>query len=206
MPKNRIDVPQRVADQLLHANQHTCCLCNEPRQPVEIHHINSDPSDNRASNLAVLCRNCHGLASQTGPLGRRYSPGEIIKSKQEWEARCAAGDVEDEPEHEERRTIVVRAEDHCAWTVPLEEGALLVVGMKSDVPVTATIARESDYRRWENDEETTCLYEEEDALACTLRVEAPRDNRYVFWIANDGDDDATVTFDLSVWSADEDDE
>ncbi len=29
--------------------------------PLEIHHINGDPTDNRVENLLILCPNCHSL-------------------------------------------------------------------------------------------------------------------------------------------------
>jgi len=55
------------------ANRHTCCICHEQRHPVEKHHINGDPSDNAWDNLAVTCRNCHGLVTAKGNLGAHYN-------------------------------------------------------------------------------------------------------------------------------------
>jgi len=34
------------------------------RLPLELDHINSDRTDNRLSNLRILCPNCHSLTSQ----------------------------------------------------------------------------------------------------------------------------------------------
>jgi len=31
------------------------------RLPLEVHHINGDPADNRLANLQILCPNCHSL-------------------------------------------------------------------------------------------------------------------------------------------------
>ena len=33
------------------------------RLPLELHHINGEPYDNRLENLAILCPNCHSLKS-----------------------------------------------------------------------------------------------------------------------------------------------
>jgi len=36
-------------------------VTNDGYLPVEIHHTNGDPTDNRLENLQVLCPNCHSL-------------------------------------------------------------------------------------------------------------------------------------------------
>ena len=86
--KERREVAEDMAAQILGANRHTCCICRNPRQPVEIHHIDSDPSNNTIENLAVVCRNCHGLVTARSTLGRHYSKAEVSSYKQEWEALC----------------------------------------------------------------------------------------------------------------------
>ena len=208
MPKKvRTEVPQRVADELLHANAHTCCKCREPRQPVEIHHINENPSDHRPENLAVLCRNCHGLASQTGPLGRRISAGEVKRAKGDWEAECERGGP-DEPVESSHEEVLVKSGEHRAddWIYSLSAGDLLVIGVDSDVAVTAMIARQSDYRRWKNGEDVDLLALKENVFHCELEYEADDDNRYVFWLENDEDEDAVVEVDISIWSDEADDD
>jgi len=34
---------------------------SDGRQPLEVHHVNGDPRDNRIGNLKILCPNCHSL-------------------------------------------------------------------------------------------------------------------------------------------------
>lgn len=77
------------------ANRHRCCICEEPRHPVEIHHIDSDPSNNGWNNLAVVCRNCHGLVTAKNNLGSNYTPEEVLEYKQKWEKRCAQSSKEE---------------------------------------------------------------------------------------------------------------
>lgn len=105
------------------ANRHTCCICYEPRHPVEKDHINGDRTDNAWNNLAVLCRNCHGLVTATGNLGSKYTPGEVLRYKQLWEKRCAEAD-EDEidslPAGYWHRADVIECREHsfaapAAW-------------------------------------------------------------------------------------------
>lgn len=54
---------------LLKSAGHKCSLCGWDKKnvltnkcPLEIDHINGDPTDNRMENLRVLCPNCHSLA------------------------------------------------------------------------------------------------------------------------------------------------
>src|SRR5258708_37877329 len=96
------------------ANRHTCCICNQSRLPVDKHHINTDPADNAWNNLAVVCRNCHGLVTQKGNLGAQYTPGEVLLFKLQWEKRCkeATADEIESPVEELSETIVIRGGEH----------------------------------------------------------------------------------------------
>jgi len=38
---------------------HTCCICQQKGKPVQINHIDSDPSNNDYDNLIVLCLDHH---------------------------------------------------------------------------------------------------------------------------------------------------
>ena len=63
MPKERIAIPKKTQRKLLVECGHKCSvhLCDE-KTALEFHHINGNPSDNRESNLIVLCANHHTLA------------------------------------------------------------------------------------------------------------------------------------------------
>jgi hypothetical protein len=54
--QKRIPIPADVTDEVLYRNDHTCCICNIPRKHVQIHHLDEDPANNSATNLAVLCQ------------------------------------------------------------------------------------------------------------------------------------------------------
>lgn len=74
----------RITDKLMFDNDHTCCMCRHKGKEVEIHHIDGNKNNNDPSNLAVLCRDCHALASRKG-LGRSYTIGELKQYKKSWE-------------------------------------------------------------------------------------------------------------------------
>jgi hypothetical protein len=69
--KKRIAIPREIERKLLVESGHKCSVsrCNESHS-LEIHHINGDPSDNRESNLIVLCPNHHALA-ESGKIDRK---------------------------------------------------------------------------------------------------------------------------------------
>src|SRR5438067_1000768 len=122
--KNRKAIPVKVKDRLMVANRHTCCICNEPRHPVEKHHINGDPAENDWNNLAVVCRNCHGLVTQKGSLGAQYTPGEVLQFKLKWEKRCAEATLEeiDSPSEEVRETVVIEGDEHEEFPFDMTRG------------------------------------------------------------------------------------
>jgi len=60
----RVPIPQRTQKQLLIRSGGVCERCGESLEGLnpDFHHKNGDPSDNRKSNLIVLCPNCHRRA------------------------------------------------------------------------------------------------------------------------------------------------
>lgn len=43
-----------------------CADCGRSDVPLEVHHVNSDPTDNRILNTIPLCRACHHEATFPG--------------------------------------------------------------------------------------------------------------------------------------------
>jgi hypothetical protein len=82
--KKRVQVPPAVRDAVLVASNHTCCICQTPERPVQIHHIDDDPSNYAVSNLAVLCLLCHNKTQVHGGFGRTYTPGEVTTYRDVW--------------------------------------------------------------------------------------------------------------------------
>jgi predicted restriction endonuclease len=45
---------------------HRCADCGRSDAPIEVHHVNGDPADNRIQNTIPLCRDCHRSATFPG--------------------------------------------------------------------------------------------------------------------------------------------
>lgn len=76
----------KLEAKLLFDNNHTCCICRTHGKQVQIHHIDGNPGNHRAANLAVVCLDCHSLVTSDAGLGRKYMPAELRHYKRDWEA------------------------------------------------------------------------------------------------------------------------
>ena len=83
--KGRKLISQTIIDEVLFRSDHTCCVCRVKGKDVQIHHIDSNQSNNSISNLAVTCLDCHSKVTGTRGLGRSYTQGEVRKYKRSWE-------------------------------------------------------------------------------------------------------------------------
>lgn len=88
--KERIRVPEEMATLVMFKADRTCCVCRNSRLPVQIHHIDEDPSNNAEENLAVLCTVCHDDTLVHGGFGRKLNPPLVRKYKEEWESNLAS--------------------------------------------------------------------------------------------------------------------
>lgn len=89
MNKQRIPIPSEVAAQVLVASDRTCCKCEERGAPIQIHHIDEDPSNNNPDNLAVLCLKCHDETQVSGGFARRLSAEEVRRYRNQWIERIS---------------------------------------------------------------------------------------------------------------------
>ena len=56
----------------------TCCVCEVRGKPIQIHHLDEDPSNHLPENLAVLCLECHNETQIRGGFGRQLTP-DVVK-------------------------------------------------------------------------------------------------------------------------------
>lgn len=88
--KKRVVVPADPAAEILFAADHTCCICNTPGLPVQIHHIDDGPSNNDPSNLAVLCEHDHNRTMLSGGFGCHLRAPEVRMYRDDWNKRVLA--------------------------------------------------------------------------------------------------------------------
>ena len=111
--KVRVEIPRNLAARVQFRADRTCCVCRVPGKPLQIHHINEDPSDNREKNLAALCLECHDLTQISGGFGRKLDGEQVSLYRDDWVqlvARKRGGalerEVDDLPDEEARLTFI----------------------------------------------------------------------------------------------------
>jgi hypothetical protein len=83
--KLRVSTPIDIAAQVLFYSDRTCCVCRRPdRKLIQIHHIDEDPANNSASNLAVLCHECHADTQVSGGFHRKLDAAQVRLYSDEW--------------------------------------------------------------------------------------------------------------------------
>jgi len=215
MSKKRTPIPKKGFDSLLYKNRHICCICREPRKNVQIHHLDTDPSNNNAMNLAVLCVDCHSRVTGDEGLGRKYSPEEVRLFKESWEKQCkiwleggnSDNNEEEEPDEEESIDSdyvddVLETDSHFEFRYELEEGDGIMLWVKNDEPVYAAVMTKDNYKQWikkklDFTDAAEQYWEDFEELNEMFITEA--DDEYSVVIANFSSDEAWVQADISAW-------
>src|SRR5262245_16251026 len=90
----RTPIPDEVAADILYQHDRTCCVCTEPGKAIQIHHLDEDPSNHSADNLAVLCLQHHEETQIRGGFGRKLRDVDVRKHRNEWLNRVRARRLE----------------------------------------------------------------------------------------------------------------
>lgn len=87
--KSRAPIPEETAARVLWASDRTCCVCQQRGLPIQIHHIDGDPSNNDEQNLAVLCLTCHRDTQISGGFDRKLNAAQVRLYRDDWTERVA---------------------------------------------------------------------------------------------------------------------
>jgi hypothetical protein len=77
-------IPSDVAAKIQFLSNRTCCVCRKQGKPVQIHHIDSDPTNNNIDNLAVLCLDCHMQTMISGGFSRKLDANQVRLYCDDW--------------------------------------------------------------------------------------------------------------------------
>jgi hypothetical protein len=89
MKKERCEIPDDVAAAILFQSDRTCCVCRTRRKPIQLHHVDGNPANSEAANLAVLCLECHDDTLQRGGFGRKLDAAQVVHYRDDWHQRVA---------------------------------------------------------------------------------------------------------------------
>jgi len=84
MAKKRTQIPSTIAAQVLFEHDRTCSVCRRRGKPVQIHHLDADPSNQVLANLTVLCFDCHRETQIRGGFDRKLDADQLILFRDDW--------------------------------------------------------------------------------------------------------------------------
>lgn len=84
--KSRIAVPEAIRLDVIARTNNRCCVCQTPF--LQIHHIDTNPSNNGPDNLAPLCPNCHNQAHGRMATTVALSASRIKALRDRWYDYC----------------------------------------------------------------------------------------------------------------------
>lgn len=87
--KVRTPIPDDVAAEVMFSSASTCCKCNQRGLPIEIHHIDENPSNHAIENLAVLCKICHHETQVSGGFSRKLDAPTVSRYRDDWLRRVS---------------------------------------------------------------------------------------------------------------------
>jgi len=79
----RQKIPADLEARLLFDADHSCCICHDKGNDVQLHHI-SGRHHSTYDDLVVLCVNCHSRVERGGGLGKGFTPTELKRYKAQW--------------------------------------------------------------------------------------------------------------------------
>jgi tetratricopeptide (TPR) repeat protein len=85
----RTVVSPKIQAQIQFDADRTCCVYRTPGKPIQIHHIDEDPTNHSPNNLVVLCRDCHDLTMIRGTFNRRLDADVVTLYRDDWIAVVA---------------------------------------------------------------------------------------------------------------------
>lgn len=84
MAKKRTEIPPDTAARVLFEHDRTCCVCRQKGKPVQIHHLDDDPTNHDLQNLSVLCFDCHRETQIRGGFDRKLDKEQIVLYRTDW--------------------------------------------------------------------------------------------------------------------------
>jgi hypothetical protein len=82
--KPRTSIPSETAARVLFEANRTCCVCRIRSKPVQIHHIDNNPTNHLRPNLATLCFDCHRETQITGGFDRKLDSDQVVLYRDDW--------------------------------------------------------------------------------------------------------------------------
>ena len=153
--KKKADIPVDLAARVLFKADRTCCVCRIAGKPVQIHHIDEDPSHNVERNLAVLCLDCHTDTMVRGGFHRKLDAEQVILYRDDWDqvvaqrraavdARAASIGPEQSAELKSLTTTLdILKERRQYWLLAIQYDALGNVDLR-DKYIELTLQQQND--------------------------------------------------------------